>query len=116
MCLFCSRQMHGAVTLGVGTCRRCVVARAWTRAMADEPVPEPTVPEHESRDGKGAGDHDTLYGWGHPRSGLTLLQQARLTIMRGLVKDHTGAIVGDSDWVAATPAGLYVPIGDYWKE
>ena len=81
--------------------------------MADEPAP---IPEHESRDGKGAADNDRPYGWGHPRSGLTLLQQARLTIMRGLVKDHTGAIVGDSDWVAATPAGLYVPIGDYWKE
>jgi hypothetical protein len=87
-----------------------VVARAWERAMADEP------PENESRDGKGAGDHDLAFGWGHPRSGLTLLEQARLTVMRGYVKDHVGAIEGDSDDYVARPSGLYVPVSDYWKD
>jgi hypothetical protein len=78
--------------------------------MADEP------PENESRDGKGAGDHDTPWTPGHPCAGLTTMQRARLLVMRGYVKDHVGAIKGDSDWVEPTPSGLYVPVSDYWKD
>ena len=65
---------------------------------------------------KPGGDHDLAFGWGHPRSGLTLLQQARLLLMRGLIKDHTGAIEGDSDDYVARPSGLLVPIETYWRE
>ncbi len=64
----------------------------------------------ESRDGAGSGDHDTPFLWGNWRACLTAMQQARLTIMRGYVRDHVGAIEGDSDWCEPTPSGLLVPI------
>jgi hypothetical protein len=76
--------------------------------MADE------IPENESRDGKGAGDHDTPWTWGHPCSGLTTLQQARLLVLRGYCKDQRGAIVGDSDYAAPTPSGLW--LAKYWGD
>jgi hypothetical protein len=63
----------------------------------------------ESKDGAGSGDHNIEYQFGNPRSRLTWHDLAKLTIMRGLVKDHTGAIEGDSDWIVTTPSGLLVP-------
>jgi hypothetical protein len=70
----------------------------------------------ESRDGTGSGDHDAPYAFGNPRACLTLRVQARLTIMRGYVKDHVGASVGDVDWVEPTPSGLLVPIANWPDE
>ncbi len=70
----------------------------------------------ESRDGAGAGDHDAKYEFGHPRDCLTSWTLAHLLILRGHVKDRTGAIVGDANHEEPKPAGLYVPISDHWKE
>ena len=40
-----------------------------------------------SKDGRGAGDHDTPFEFGHWRSALTTIVQGRLTILRGDVRD-----------------------------
>lgn len=67
--------------------------------------------ESESRDGQGAGDHNVVFEFGHPRAGLSLMQQARLLVMRGYVMDRTGAIKGDTDVPTASTA-----IARYWRE
>lgn len=69
----------------------------------------------ESRDGQGAGDRDTAYAWGNAPSFLTLRQQARLTVLRGLVKDvqhgeHGGPAEGDLSWTEELPSGVAVPM------
>ena len=73
----------------------------------------PTI--SESRDGSGAGDHDVAFAWDTPRSYLTTIAQARLTILRGLVMDerhgeHGGPAEGDLGWTEETPTGLIVPL------
>lgn len=77
----------------------------------------------ESRDGKGSADHDVPYTFGHPRTCLTVMQQARLTIMRGYVLDASRAAPtvrygGDSDYVYPMPSGLLVPTdpNTYWGD
>lgn len=67
----------------------------------------------ESRDGKGASDHDKPFVWGQWRVCLTVLQQARLTVMRGYVMDFRagargGAADGDLDHMVQTDSGLWV--------
>jgi hypothetical protein len=69
----------------------------------------------ETRDGTGAGDHDSTYTWGNARSFLTLRQQALLVIMRGYVLDYRagakgGAADGDMSWTEQTESGVYVPV------
>ena len=77
----------------------------------------------ESRDGTGAGDHDVGFSWGHPREYLTLMVQARLTVMRGLVLDVRSAppsirdqlrFSGDDDWVEPPPSGIW--LARYWGD
>jgi hypothetical protein len=63
----------------------------------------------ESRDGAGSGDRDKPFVWGQHGNLLRPWEMAHLLILRGYVKDHQGAIEGDSDWVVPTPSGLYVP-------
>lgn len=68
----------------------------------------------ESRDGKGAGDHDQPFVFGQWRVCLTTMQQARLTVMRGYVLDYRagargGAADGDSDYTTQTDSGLFIP-------
>lgn len=40
-----------------------------------------------SHDGRGAGDHDTPFEFGHPRSCLTIREQGWLTILRVDIKN-----------------------------
>lgn len=73
-----------------------------------------TIPEHETRDGRGAGDHDTAFTWGNPRAQLTTMQAARLLVMRGYVLDtrrgeRGSAADGDLGYTEQTSAGLYIP-------
>lgn len=72
----------------------------------------------ESRDGKGASDHDKPFVWGQWRVCLTVLQQARLTVMRGYVLDTRAGIrglaadgdLGDFDnYVQSPDSGLFLP-------
>lgn len=65
--------------------------------------------ESRDNDRKGVGDHDLAFAFGHPRSCLTVRVQARLTIMRGYVLDHEGAVVGDDDRVVLSKSGLWLP-------
>lgn len=58
-----------------------------------------------SRDGRGAGDHDSPHTWGNWRAPLSTVQQGWLTIMRGYVMDHRAGVRGlaaDGD-IAPTP-------------
>jgi hypothetical protein len=73
----------------------------------------PTV--SESRDGVGCGDHNVEFAWGTPASYLTTMQQARLLIMRGYVRDFRhgergGAADGDLAYTELTETGLSIPI------
>lgn len=49
--------------------------------MTDVEIPE------GSRDGRGAGDHDMPFEFGHPRSCLTIREQGWLTILRVDIKN-----------------------------
>lgn len=133
LCKFCSGRAHGRVVLGGGTCRRCILAKQQQQAERDQSVsseqPAKNNPKdqkkeqkkmakstgtNETRDGEGAGDHDAVYAFGHPREYLTLMVQARLLIMRGYVMDARagekgGAADGDIDWLMITPASAIVP-------
>jgi hypothetical protein len=73
------------------------------------------VSASESRDGQGFGDHDVEYRWGSPRACLTTWQQAHLLVMRGYVRDRSGPIIGDSDYVVSTASGLFVP-SEGWRD
>jgi hypothetical protein len=68
----------------------------------------------ESKDGRGAGDHDSAFAWGAPASYITLRAQARLLVMRGFVRDYRhgergGAADGDLSYTEQTDSGLYLP-------
>ena len=107
-CLYCSRTFHGAVALGLGPCRRCVVVRAGQQAMADETT-------WESLAKKPGGDHDVAFAFGNPRAGLTTRDMVGLLYMRGQVKDQRGPIVGDSDYrLEPQPSGLW--LAKYWGD
>lgn len=68
----------------------------------------------ESRDGQGAADHNVAYEFGHPRTCLTLMTQARLLVMRGYIRDKRGPIVGDEAFVALSPGGVLIPPWMHW--
>ncbi len=77
--------------------------------------------ESESRDGQGAGDHDTPYTFGHAGTCMRPWDLAHLLVMRGFVQNHRagvrgGACEGDDDYVIATHSGLLVPATDCWRE
>lgn len=113
LCAYCSRRAHGQVLLGVGSCKRCVTARQWA---LDHPMTETTG---ETKDGTGSADHDISYAWGTPRGYLTLMVQARLQILKGLVMDAragdhraggtNNAADGDLDAYERTDTGIFVP-------
>jgi hypothetical protein len=69
----------------------------------------------ESKDGAGAGDHDCEYTFGRAREYLTLMQQARLTVIRGFVMDSKrggearNCATGDLAYTEQLNSGLIVP-------
>jgi len=78
--------------------------------------------DHESKDGTGAGARDSVYTSGNPRGYLTVLEQARLQIMKGVLRDVSHAPIsirnelrygGDTEWTEPSPSGLHVPISDW---
>lgn len=74
ICEICSLRVHTAVELGSGDCDECAASKN-------------TAHSSGSRDGKGSSDHDQAFVFGNPRSYLSILEQARLQIMRFRIQD-----------------------------
>lgn len=64
----------------------------------------------ESRDGKGAGDHDREFSFGAPLALLDWHDHWRLLVLKGRCMDG-GPANGDTDWTEKRDSGLVVPVG-----
>lgn len=77
ICEICSLRVHTAVELGKGACDDCVASKNAVQSSGSV----------GTRDGRGAGDHDQPFKFGDPRSHLSIIQQARLQILRYRIQE-----------------------------